>query len=225
MRHAGPVLLAVVLLAGCAGRTQALRPQVAAPSDIPNVGIVKQQVKDYRASGRWDQDIEVVADQCTRLAREAMPRATRPAVVFDIDETLLSNWPYIIEYDFARVPTFFPPWAEKSEDAAIEPVKRFYLAMRGAGVATFVLTGRGEPLRAATIRNLERQGISGWEGISFRPPEDRDRSIVPFKSGQRARIEANGYTIIANIGDQDSDLAGGHSLNTCKLPNPAYFIP
>jgi predicted secreted acid phosphatase len=225
MRRVGPVLLALVLLAGCAGRTAPLRPQVAAPSDIPNVGVVKQQVKDYRLSGQWDQDIAVVAEECTRLAREALARGGRPAVVFDIDETLLSNWPYLIEYDFARVPALFAPWAERSEDLAIEPVKRFYLAMHGAGVATFVITGRGEPLRAATIRNLERQGISGWEGISFRPPEDRDRSIIPFKSGERARIEVNGYTIVANIGDQDSDLAGGHSLNICKLPNPAYFIP
>jgi HAD superfamily, subfamily IIIB (Acid phosphatase) len=48
---------------------------------------------------------------------------------------------------------------------------------------------------------------------------------VPFKSGERARIEANGYSVIANIGDQDSDLAGGHALHTCKLPNPAYYIP
>jgi acid phosphatase len=225
MRHPGPALIVIVLLTGCAARTAPLRPQAVAPSDIPNVGVVKQQVKDYRVSGQWDQDIVTVAEECARLAREALSRAGRPAVVFDIDETLLSNWPYIIEYDFARVPTFFAPWAEKSEDPAIEPVKRFYLAMRGAGVATFVITGRGEPLRAATIRNLERQGISGWEGISFRPPEDHERSIVPFKSGERARIEANGYTVIANIGSQDSDLAGGHSLNICKLANPAYFIP
>src|SRR5262245_28879323 len=114
MRHAGPVLLVLVLLAGCAARTAPLRPQAAAPSDIPNVGLVKQQVKDYRASGHWDQDIATVAEECTRLAREAQPRAGRPAVVFDIDETLLSNWPYIIEYDFARVPTFFVSWAAKS---------------------------------------------------------------------------------------------------------------
>ena len=104
-------------------------------------------------------------------------------------------------------------------------MKQFYLAMRSAGVAVFLITGRGEPLRAATLRNLERQGISGWEGIRFRPAEDHDRSIVPFKSGERARIESGGYTIIANIGDQESDLAGGHALHTCKLPNPAYLIP
>ncbi len=219
---AAPTLL-LALLAACATRSPV--PQVSAPSDLPNVGVVKRQVKDYRASGRWDDEIAAVASDCTQLAREAAKAGGRPAVVFDIDETLLSNWPYILEYDFARVPSLFTPWAERSECPAIEPVKRFYLAMRGAGIVTFVITGRPETLRAATVRNLERQGITDWEGLTFRPAHDDERSMVPFKSGERARIEAGGYTIIANIGDQDSDLAGGHALHTCKLPNPAYFIP
>lgn len=223
MRPRGATTLFLILLAGCAGRTPG--PQVTAPSDLPNVGVVKGQVRDYRGSGRWDEDIATVAAECTRLAREAVGQGGRPAVVFGIDETLLSNWPYLIEYDFARVPSLFAPWADRSECSALEPVKQFYLAMRSAGVAVFLITGRGEQLRAATLRNLERQGISGWEGIRFRPAEDHDRSIVPFKSGERARIESGGYTIIANIGDQESDLAGGHALHTCKLPNPAYFIP
>jgi acid phosphatase len=221
-RRLAIALLPAVLVA-CASRAGA--PQVAAPSDLPNLGVVKGEINDYRSSGRWDTEIARVAAECTRLAREAVGQGARPAVVFDIDETLLSNWPYMQEFDFARVPSLFVVWADKSECPAIEPVKQFYLTMRGTGVATFVITGRGEALRTATIRNLERQGIKGWDGISFRPATDRDRSIVPFKSGERARIEANGYTIIANIGDQDSDLAGGHALHTCKLPNPAYYIP
>jgi len=215
--------LFLALVTGCA--TRGGTREVAAPSDLPNLGVVKGEINDYRSSGRWDAEIVRVADECTRLAREAAGQGPRPAVVFDIDETLLSNWPYMQEYDFARVPSLFAVWADKSECPAIDPVKRFYLAMRDAGVATFVITGRGEPLRAATVRNLERQGITGWDGISFRPATDHDRSIVPFKSGERARIEASGYIIVANIGDQDSDLAGGHALHACKLPNPAYFIP
>ena len=152
-------------------------------------------------------------------------RFCRPAVVFDIDETLLSNWQYEVDNDFARSVPLFRDWAHRSVCTAIEPVKRFYTAMHDAGVVCFVITGRREPLRADTVRNLERQGIAGWTGISFRPPDDSDASVIPFKSGERARIEANGFTIVANIGDQDSDLAGGHALHTCKLPNPMYFIP
>ena len=38
-------------------------------------------------------------------------------------------------------------------------------------------------------------------------------------------IEAEGYTIIANIGDQPSDLDRGFSEQTYLLPNPFYRIP
>ena len=47
---------------------------------------------------------------------------------------------------------------------------------------------------------------------------------VPYKSGERAKIEQRGYRIIANVGDQESDLQGGHADRAFKLPNPFYFI-
>jgi hypothetical protein len=48
--------------------------------------------------------------------------------------------------------------------------------------------------------------------------------VITFKSGQRAALEAQGYRIVANVGDQESDLAGGHADRSFKLPNPFYFI-
>jgi len=226
MRHASgrvALLLGLSVLVACARPSPA--PPVAAPSGLPNLDLVKRDIKDYRSSGRWDADIERVATECITAARTETAKGGRSAVVFDIDETLLSNWQYEVDNDFARSSTLFRDWAHRSACPAIEPVKRFYTAMHDAGVACFVITGRREPLRADTVRNLERQGITGWTGISFRSPDDSDTSVIPFKSGERARIEANGFTIVANIGDQDSDLAGGHALHTCKLPNPMYFIP
>ncbi|MFX5743177.1 HAD family acid phosphatase, partial [Acinetobacter baumannii] len=46
-----------------------------------------------------------------------------------------------------------------------------------------------------------------------------------YKTSKRIDIENRGFTIIASIGDQKSDLAGGHAEMTYKLPNPFYFIP
>jgi hypothetical protein len=45
-----------------------------------------------------------------------------------------------------------------------------------------------------------------------------------FKSGARAKIEQQGYDIAIDIGDQESDLDGGHADHDFKLPNPYYFI-
>lgn len=38
------------------------------------------------------------------------------------------------------------------------------------------------------------------------------------KSGERGKIAEEGYTIIANVGDQESDLSGGYAEWTYKLP-------
>ena len=48
---------------------------------------------------------------------------------------------------------------------------------------------------------------------------------IQYKSGVRAHIEDLGYEIVANFGDQFSDLDGGFSDRTFKLPNPNYFLP
>ena len=34
-----------------------------------------------------------------------------------------------------------------------------------------------------------------------------------------------GYDIVANFGDQFSDLNGGFADSTYKIPNPMYFLP
>jgi hypothetical protein len=46
-----------------------------------------------------------------------------------------------------------------------------------------------------------------------------------YKSGVRAHIESLGWRIVANFGDQFSDLKGGFADKTFKLPNPNYYLP
>jgi putative acid phosphatase of HAD superfamily subfamily IIIB len=38
-------------------------------------------------------------------------------------------------------------------------------------------------------------------------------------------VAAAGYTIIANMGDQLSDLEGGFAECAFKVPNPLYTVP
>jgi hypothetical protein len=50
-------------------------------------------------------------------------------------------------------------------------------------------------------------------------------ATIPYKSGTRAYIESQGYTIVADFGDQFSDLEGGLAQKTFKMPNPNYYLP
>jgi predicted secreted acid phosphatase len=48
---------------------------------------------------------------------------------------------------------------------------------------------------------------------------------IQYKSGTRAYIESLGFKIVANFGDQFSDLLGGYAMKTFKMPNPNYYLP
>jgi len=50
-------------------------------------------------------------------------------------------------------------------------------------------------------------------------------SVTDYKSSARKAIQERGYKIIANIGDQQSDLDGDFADKTFRVPNPFYFIP
>lgn len=56
-------------------------------------------------------------------------------------------------------------------------------------------------------------------GLYVRDLPDLFEEVSAYKTGKRAEIEARGYTIIANIGNKQSDLVGGHAERTVKLPD------
>jgi acid phosphatase len=91
-------------------------------------------------------------------------------------------------------------------------------------VAVFFITGRRENTRAHTESNLKREGYDGWQQLVLKP-DASTQTTVQYKSGARADIEQQGYRIVANVGDQYSDLAGGHEDVGFKLANPFYFLP
>ncbi len=73
-------------------------------------------------------------------------------------------------------------------------------------------------------RGTEPAGFTGSTELVLKPL-DFTGTTVDYKSGARAAIEAKGYKILASVGDQCSDLAGGHEAAAFKLPNPFYFLP
>nr|WP_232220795.1 HAD family acid phosphatase [Legionella tunisiensis] len=87
------------------------------------------------------------------------------------------------------------------------------------------VTGRPLSELKATRANLLRAGFNHWAGLYLRPDTYRQPSITPFKTQARKSIANQGYTVIASIGDQDSDLKGGFMQKGFKLPNPFYHLP
>jgi acid phosphatase len=200
-----------------------------------NLGELKQELRKYQSSGDYDRDLAAVAVAAQAYVEERAGQVSKPALVLDIDETSLSNWPEIIANDFGYIasgacrlpkgPCGAPAWERSARAAAIAPTLQLFNAAKAKDVSVFFITGRNETERAATARNLRRAGYGGWAGLVLRPAGSTTPSAADYKAPERAKIEAAGYTIIANMGDQPSDLAGGHAERTFLLPNPFYRIP
>jgi hypothetical protein len=145
------------------------------------------------------------------------------ALVLDIDETSLSNY-NAIQLDNFTFGTNSQREAIDQTGVKIQPTLDLFNLAKQNGVAVFFITGRRENTRAPTVSNLEREGFDGWQQLFLKPDASTD-TTVQYKSGARAAIEGQGYRIIANVGDQYSDLAGGHEDIAFKLANPFYFLP
>jgi acid phosphatase len=144
-------------------------------------------------------------------------------VVFDIDETLLSNYLGVPNSDPESGSIGQFPGALSGTGTRMPGVSDAYDLAKRRGMAVFLITARPSivpGLRETTLRNLAAVGYTGYAGVSLKA--DPAGSSATYKAGERAAIEAQGYTVVANVGDQESDLAGGHAERTFKLPNPFY---
>jgi phosphoglycolate phosphatase-like HAD superfamily hydrolase len=145
------------------------------------------------------------------------------ALVLDVDETTLSNLS-AIEADNFTFGTNSQNEATNEIGKAIPSTLTLFNDAKARGIAIFFITGRRENTRAHTTSNLTREGFTGYKQLVLKPDASTDSTVV-YKSNARAAIEQQGYKIIANVGDQYSDLAGGHAAAAFKLANPFYFLP
>jgi predicted secreted acid phosphatase len=228
-------LLIVVTTAASAGWNCKEKHVLEATQPI-NVGQLKLQLRDYRYCGGYDADFAMRIAEAKAYVQERASQVERPALVLDIDETSLSNWLEIEQDDFGFIPsgacTLQPgstcgdqQWELSARAEALKPTLELFNAAKSLGVTVFFITGRQDrfDLRDATATNLKLAGYDGWQDLIMRPISSPG-SVSEYKSSQRKAIQDRGYKIIANVGDQQSDLDGGFAEKTFRVPNPFYFI-
>jgi predicted secreted acid phosphatase len=211
-----PALLLALALASCSSR----EPR-------PNLTLLEWQCIAWHDSGDYDRAFARAARPAMRTLDHYL-RSDTPrnyAIVFDIDETLLSNWAYLRASHFALETETFTKFINREHPMALGPTREIFAKAHAYRIPIFLVTGRYESMREATRRDLEGAGYWGWSGLFMKPDNYREASVVPFKSGIRKMLTEQGYDIILNVGDQRSDLEGGYARHAFKLPNPFYYIP
>ena len=196
-----------------------------------NLDALKAELQSYHNTGAYEKELNQVVQQAETYINtkvEANKKAEHPArlaLVLDIDETTLSNYNGMIQRKFCEDQRMIQHDIYQADAPAIEPMLALYKHAKQQGVAIFFVTGRRPNFQRATEKNLKHAGYTSWSGLYFRPKQDNNSSVVPYKKQARQNITHNGYTIIASIGDQTSDLTGGYAEKTFKLPNPYYYLP
>ncbi|MBS2033525.1 HAD family acid phosphatase [bacterium] len=193
---------------------------------IPNVGAAKNLVREYCRGPLYRDEVNYVTTKAREYleVRLQAPVDGKPAIVFDIDETCLSNFPYMDEFDFAFQNGSWNAWIDKAAAPPLEGTVELYKYAKTKGLAIIFISGRNQMQRLQTENNLRQAGFEGWTELVLKDMGST-QTTVAFKSENRKRLAQSGYNILVNIGDQDSDLQGGYAESTFKIPNPMYWVP
>ncbi|MFH9722501.1 HAD family acid phosphatase [Streptomyces sp. NPDC017254] len=157
---------------------------------------------DYRT---WLRDVATVVAEARPYVEERSGNAGREkqAIVLDIDNSSLET-------------DFHPFW--ELPTPAIAEVRDLVRDAHDRGVDVFFVTARPGIIHSLTDWNLRKAGYP-VDGLYVRSLPDLFAEVSAYKTEKRAEIEAKGYTIIANIGNNTTDLVGGHAERTFKLPD------
>jgi predicted secreted acid phosphatase len=225
------------------------------PNDIPNLGLVKNDIKAYYGDdGTTDHnatgDSQYAADvrRVERKAYTALPTLIKkadaaPVVLVDVDDTTLLTYRYEATHDFGYDPTVNAAYIHDPGMPQVFGMPDLLTTASRRHAEVYYLTGRPESQRADTERDLTKAGYPDVDSDHLfmrdkanppaylqscdKPPSGPYCTTVQYKSQTREHIETlnGGQDIVANFGDQFSDLSGGFADARYKMPNPMYFLP
>lgn len=260
-------LLTLALLAGCA--TTPRQPVAAAPA-APTAQTTPAAVaaNDNLNAVAWTQtaiEHDLIYLQTYRDAeagllaalqdqgwdalakddRAAPLRGLKPAVVLDIDETVLDNSPYQArlvksggEYNEAD----WAAWCKEEAARALPGAVAFTRFAARHGIAVIYISNRAKDLDQATLANLRKAGlpVSGPEAFLGLGTFVEGCEQIGTEKGCRRQLVSRKYRVLMQFGDQIGDFvtvlannaAGRHRAMApymdwigrrwFVLPNPTY---
>ena len=221
-----------------------------------NLGVLEDQIEHYYGSAsatypvvgtvtvpsptsNYAKQMKQIVDQAESYLGWAIQQphgSGKPAVVFDIDDTLLNTYDYEIAEQFGYTSASNAVWIDAAAFPAVFYMPQLVSFASSHGYSVFYITGRPQSQTAATIKDLTSAGYAAPQaGHLFLKPatppsylhcaNPSDCTTTEYKSGTRKYISSLGYSIVADFGDQYSDLIGGDAGHQVKIPDPMYYIP
>jgi len=138
-----------------------------------------------------------------------------PAVIVDVDETILDNAPYaarLVERDEPFTEASWAVWVEEAKARPVPGALEFVRAARELGIEVFYVTNRLANREQATRRNLDAMGF---------PPGDADDVYLMLEereewgSDKTSRRDwvAGRYRVLMLAGDDLNDFVAARGLS------------
>lgn len=229
--------LSVVLTLTTACASQAVAPPPTAEANMP-LAVAVHTPRDYAADGldatAWVQrsiahdavfleTYRTAADQLLRALADPDWRAlvpeersdsaakAPPAVILDIDETVLDNSPYqarLIRSGQHFDPETWARWVREETARALPGALEFTRFAASHGVRVFYISNREQTLDEATLANLEKAGFpvfgrQAFLGLGIEIPGCKQ---VGHAKTCRRQWVGRDYRVLALIGDQIGDF-------------------
>ena len=249
------VFLAAVVLVSCscaARQAPATAPGTATTAhENLNAVLWMQTALEYEASALQayrlaQQQLDAaLADRSWTAALEQQADAStlKPAVIVDVDETVLDNSYYqarLIRDATSYHTSTWDPWVLEARATAIPGAVEFARFAAARGVTIFYVTNRTANLEAATRKNLAAVGFPLSDAVdTVLARGERPEWQASGKSSRRAHV-ARDYRILLLIGDDLGDFvvdaggspeerrvrtaaqAGWWGQRWIMVPNPTY---
>lgn len=139
-----------------------------------------------------------------------------PAIILDIDETVLDNAPYQARLLIAGTQYADASWADWVHEERAEPVPgalEFVRKARELGIVVFYVTNRDAELETSTRANLERRGFP----LSTTLDDVLSRGERPEWTSDktsRRRVVTETHRVLMLVGDDLSDFVDASRLTT-----------
>lgn len=146
----------------------------------------------------WKQEITAIARYAIRML-DSIELPYKPAIVFDIDFTLLDRYNNIIEH-----------------------IRMIYYYACMLGITVVIITSRAgtKEVIELTQNIMSSYGLTEIRFWYFRKPDNYNN--WSFKRNSRSDVHKRGYTIIMSIGDSDWDITGDYTGIGIKIPRLSY---
>jgi predicted secreted acid phosphatase len=197
-------------------------------------------IHQFTDDSAYAHETEGIAAQAAKYLNQQAHKKHhgKKAILFDVDDTTLNTYSYEIYSNFVYNPTTNASFVNAGSADVFPAVPGMVNLQKKAsakGYAVFFLTGRPGTQRDGTVENLTDAGydepakdhlyLKDYVADTWLSPCAPSCTTIQYKSLTRQHIESLGYDIVANFGDQFSDLKGGFADRTFKIPNPNYYLP